>query len=59
MLTDAEATGLVKLHARGGRRIEPLPRLWQSHDRSVATGMYLNDMAYVLATGGWGALHRT
>jgi hypothetical protein len=21
--------------------------------------MYLNDMAYVLAIGGWGALHRT
>jgi hypothetical protein len=55
MLTDAEAASLVKLHTRGGRRVELLPRLWQSHDRSVATMMYLSDMSYVLATGGSGS----
>jgi hypothetical protein len=47
LLTDAEATGLVKLHARGGRSVEILPRLWASHDRGIAGGMYLHDVAYM------------
>jgi hypothetical protein len=51
LLTDAEAAGLVKLHTRGGHRVELLPRLWVSHDRSMATGMYLHDMVYVKAAG--------
>ena len=51
LLTDAETSGLVKLHARGGRSVEILPRLWASHDRGVAGGMYLNDIIYVAATG--------
>ncbi len=50
LLTDAEANGLVKLHARGGRSVEILPRLWASHDRGIAGGMYLHDLAYVAAT---------
>jgi hypothetical protein len=50
LLTDAETSGLVKLHARGGRSVEILPRLWASHDRGMAGGMYMNDIIYVAAT---------
>ncbi len=49
LLVAAEEAGLVKLHARGGRRVELLPRLWSSYDRSIAGGMYLHDMIYVAA----------
>jgi hypothetical protein len=49
LLVAAEKAGLVKLHARGGRRVELLPRLWSSYDRSIAGGMYLHDMIYVAA----------
>jgi hypothetical protein len=51
LLSEAEANGLVKLHARGGRSVEILPRLWASHDRGTAGGMYLNDIIYVAAAG--------
>ncbi len=47
MLVAAEQAGLVKLHARGGRRVEILPRLWSSYDRGLAAGMYIHDMVYV------------
>ena len=50
LLIAAEAAGLVKLHARGGQRVEILPRLWASHDRAMAVGMYLNDLSFGLAT---------
>jgi hypothetical protein len=50
LLVVAEEAGLVKLHARGGRRVELLPRLWASHDRGISTGMYLHDVIYVAAT---------
>jgi hypothetical protein len=46
LLTNAEAAGLVRLHARGGRGVELLPRLWAAHDRGMATGMYYHDMIY-------------
>lgn len=49
LLVDAAAAGLVKLHARGGQRVEILPRLWASYDRGIAGGMYLHDMAYEAA----------
>lgn len=49
MLVAAEEIGLVKLHARGGHRVEILPRLWASHDRGIAGGMYLHDMIYLAA----------
>jgi hypothetical protein len=52
LLTDAEATGLVKLHTRGGRSVELLPPLWACYDGSTATGMYLADMAYLNSIGG-------
>jgi hypothetical protein len=50
LLTDAEEAGLVKLHARGGHRVEILPRLWASHDQGIAGGMYLHDMLYLAVT---------
>lgn len=49
LLVAAEETGLVKLHARGGRRVEILPRLWESHDRGIAGGMYLHDITHMAA----------
>jgi hypothetical protein len=49
LLVAAEAAGLVKLHARGGRRVEILPRHWSSYDRGMAVGMYLHDLIYVAA----------
>jgi hypothetical protein len=50
LLVAAEEAGLVRLHARGGHRVEILPRLWSSYDRGIAGGMYLNDMVYVAAS---------
>jgi hypothetical protein len=50
LLVAAEGAGLVKLHARGGHQVEILPRLWSSHDRGMAGGMYLHDILYVAAT---------
>ena len=50
LLVEAEETGLVKLHARGGHRVEILPRLWASGDRSMACGLYIHDMAYLATT---------
>jgi DNA-binding MarR family transcriptional regulator len=50
LLTEAEASALVRLHARGGGSVEILPRLWASHDRGMAGGTFLNDAGYVLAT---------
>ena len=50
LLVTAEEAGLVKLHGRGGHRVEILPRLWSSHDRGIAGGMYMHDMIYLAAT---------
>lgn len=47
LLVEAETAGLVRMHSRGGHRVEILPRLWDSHDRGIAFGMQLNDMVYV------------
>jgi hypothetical protein len=49
MLVAAEELGFVKLHARGGQRVEPLPKLWSSYDRCLAAGMMLHDMLYIAA----------
>lgn len=49
LLVAAEAAGLVKLHTRGGRRVQVLPRQWASYDRGMAVGMYLHDLVYVTA----------
>jgi DNA-binding MarR family transcriptional regulator len=50
LLALAEDAGLVRLHERGGRRVEILPRLWASHDRALACRMYLHDLVYVAAS---------
>jgi hypothetical protein len=50
MLVAAEEAGLVKLHARGGRRVEILPRLIANHRTWVAGGMYCHDICYLAAT---------
>jgi DNA-binding MarR family transcriptional regulator len=49
LLEAAEEQGLVKLHERGGHRVEILPRLWASHDRGIAGGMYGHDLVYLAA----------
>lgn len=51
LLMSAEETGLVRLRTRGGRRVEILPRLWESYDRSIAGGMFFHDLVYGTATG--------
>jgi hypothetical protein len=58
LLVAAEEGGLVKLHGRGGRRVEILPRLWASHDRGMASGMYIHDIAYVAAAKAAASLCR-
>ncbi|MCX5516484.1 hypothetical protein C3941_18920 [Kaistia algarum] len=47
LLAAAEAADLVRLHGRGGRNIEILPRHWLSYDRGLAAGMYIHDLVYV------------
>jgi len=51
LLVAAEEAGFVKLHARGGRRVQILPRLFDSHRNWVAGGMYVHDICYLAATG--------
>jgi len=53
LLVAAEHAGLVKLHARGGHRVEILQRLWSSYDRGLATGMYVHDMTYMATIKHW------
>eukprot|EP01037_Dinobryon_pediforme_P021791 gene21792-22763_t len=38
LLKAAEAAALVRLHARGGPRVQVLPRQWESYDRGIAVG---------------------
>jgi len=52
VLRGAEAIGLVKLHGRGGQRVEILPRFWSAHAHSMAIGLYLHDMIYAKAVAG-------
>ena len=55
LLNAAQDAGLVKLHARGGHRVEILPRLWASHDRGISGGMYFHDIVYLAATNALSA----
>lgn len=59
LLVAAEEVGLVKLHGRGGRHVEVLPRLWSSHDHSIAGGMYLHDIIYLATSSRAGAITAT
>jgi hypothetical protein len=47
LLVAAEEAGMVKLHAKGGRRVEIFPRLWESHRYGTACGMYIHDLGYL------------
>lgn len=49
LLGAAEERGLVKLHARGGKRVEIMPELWAAHDRGICGGMYFHDVVFVAA----------
>lgn len=49
LLETAQAAGLVRLHERGGRRVEILPPLWAGHDRALACRLYLYDLVHVAA----------
>jgi DNA-binding MarR family transcriptional regulator len=57
LLATAEAADLVRLHGRGGRGIEILPRHWLSYDQGLAAGMYIHDLVY-LATERAGRLEQ-
>ncbi len=46
LLTAAEEKSLVKLHVRGGRKVEIRPELWASHERALAGGMYFHDVVF-------------
>ncbi|HEX9523394.1 MAG TPA: hypothetical protein VF949_10510, partial [Reyranella sp.] len=51
LLVAAQDAGLINLKARGGHRVEILPRLWASYDRSIAGGMFAHDLVYGVVTG--------
>jgi biotin operon repressor len=51
LLVAAQDAGLVNLKARGGHRVEILPRLWESYDRSIVGGMFAHDWVYGVVTG--------
>jgi hypothetical protein len=46
ILATAQEAGLVRLHDRGGRRVEVLPTLWLAFDNGIATGAHLVEMVY-------------
>jgi hypothetical protein len=56
LLVAAEDRGLLKLHARGGQKVEIFPELWASHDRGIAGGMYYHDVVFVATMNAAGAL---
>jgi DNA-binding MarR family transcriptional regulator len=53
LMNTAQSAGLVKIVGRGGRSIEILPRHWSSYDRGLAVGMYLHDVANLVAMRQW------
>jgi len=51
LLVAAQDAGLVRLQGRGGHLVEILPRLWASHDRGMAVGIFLHTLVYAVARG--------
>lgn len=51
IVEEAQAAGLVRLHGRGGHRVDILPRLWTSYDRGLAVGMFIHDTVHAVTTG--------
>lgn len=50
VMRDAEAAGLIRLHGRGGRSVEILPRLWRADAIGHGIGARLRDIAFLRAT---------
>jgi DNA-binding MarR family transcriptional regulator len=57
LLVAAEDSGLLKLHARGGQKVEIRPELWAAHDRGIAGGMYYHDVVFVATMNAARASH--
>jgi DNA-binding FadR family transcriptional regulator len=51
IVEEAQAAGLVRLHGRGGHRVEILPSLWTSYDRGLAVGMFIHDTVHAVTIG--------
>jgi DNA-binding GntR family transcriptional regulator len=51
IVAEAEAAGLVRLHGRGGHRVEILPRFLASYDHGLAVGMFILDTVHAVAVG--------
>lgn len=49
LLTAFASQGLLRLHARGGQRVEILPQFWSLHDRGIAVGMFIHDLLHQMA----------
>ncbi|MFG1264693.1 MULTISPECIES: hypothetical protein [Xanthobacter] len=50
VMQDAEAAGFIRLHGRGGRAVEILPRLWRSDAIGHGVGARLRDIAFLRAS---------
>ena len=59
MLESAQDAGLLKLHARGGHRVEILPRMWAGYDLGLAGGFYFHDVVYAATLERFGQPART
>ena len=51
IVAEAQDAGLVRLHGRGGHRVEVLPRFWASYDHGLAVGMFGHDMVHAVTIG--------
>lgn len=50
VMQDAEAAGFIRLHGKGGRAVEILPRLWRSDAIGHGVGARLRDIAFLRAS---------
>ncbi len=51
IVAEAQDAGLVRLHGRGGHRVEILPRFWASYDHGLAIGMFIHDVVHAVTIG--------
>jgi hypothetical protein len=51
IVEEAQSAGLVRLHGRGGHRVEILPRFWASYDHGLAVGMFIHDTMHAVTIG--------
>jgi len=59
LLESAQDAGLLKLHSRGGHRVEILPRMWAGYDLGLAGGFYFHDVVYAATLERFGQPTRT